>query len=82
MIDMKKVLAFCFLVLVGASVASAQITVSKSLEVTGKMMEAKAVYLRAEDVDTFCDISINGHYVGSTSNYFMRWEWDVKPFLK
>ncbi|MBR0301369.1 MAG: DUF4982 domain-containing protein [Bacteroidales bacterium] len=45
------------------------------------MMEAKAVYLRAEDVDTFCDISINGHYVGSTTNYFRRWEWNVKPFL-
>ena len=44
-------------------------------------MNAEAVYLRAEDVDTFCDISVNGHYVGSTSNYFRRWEWDVKPFL-
>ena len=46
------------------------------------MMNAEAVYLRAEDVDTFCDISVNGHYVGSTSNYFRRWEWDVKPFLR
>ena len=69
------------LVLVGAAVASAQIVVSRSLEVTGEMMNAEAVYLRAEDVDTFCDISVNGHYVGSTSNYFRRWEWDVKPFL-
>ena len=68
--------------LVGAAVASAQITVSRSLEVTGEMMEAKAVYLRAEDVDTFCDVSINGQYVGATSNRFRRWEWDVKPFLK
>ena len=67
--------------LVGAAVASAQIVVSRSLEVTGEMMNAEAVYLRAEDVDTFCDISVNGHYVGSTSNYFRRWEWDVKPFL-
>lgn len=70
------------LVLVGAAVASAQIVVSRSLEVTGEMMNAEAVYLRAEDVDTFCDISVNGHYVGSTSNYFRRWEWDVKPFLR
>lgn len=68
--------------LVGAAVASAQIVVSRSLEVTGEMMNAEAVYLRAEDVDTFCDISVNGHYVGSTSNYFRRWEWDVKPFLR
>ena len=39
---MKKALAFYFLLLVGAAVASAQITVSRSLEVTGKMMAAKA----------------------------------------
>ena len=68
-------------VLVGAGVASAQISVSRSLEVTGEMMEAKAVFLRAEDVDTFCDLSINGHFVGATSNRFRRWEWDVKPYL-
>ena len=54
----------------------------RSLEVSGEMLRAKAVYLRAEDVDTFCDIRINGHYVGSTGNYFRRWEWDVKPFLR
>ena len=40
-----------------------------------------AVYQRAEDVDTFCDITINGHKVGSTTNRFRRWEWDVKPYL-
>ena len=39
---MKKALAFYFLLLVGAAVASAQITVSRSLEVTGEMMAAKA----------------------------------------
>ncbi|MBO4435150.1 MAG: DUF4982 domain-containing protein, partial [Bacteroidales bacterium] len=78
---MKKALAICLSVLVGAGVASAQISVSRSLEVTGEMMEAKAVFLRAEDVDTFCDLSINGHFVGATSNRFRRWEWDVKPYL-
>lgn len=79
---MKKALAFCSSVLVGAAAASAQIVVSRSLEVPASMLKAEAVYLRASDVDTFCDISVNGHYVGSTSNYFRRWEWDVKPFLR
>lgn len=79
---MKKALAFCLSVLVGAAAASAQIVVSRSLEVPASMLEAEAVYLRASEVDTFCDISVNGHYVGSTSNYFRRWEWDVKPFLR
>ena len=55
--------------------------VTKTLEVSGETLRAEAVYLRAEDVDTFCEVSINGHYVGATSNRFRRWEWDVKPFL-
>ena len=79
---MKKALAFCLILLVGASVASARITVSRNLEVTEEMLSAKAVYLRAEDVDTFCDIRLNGHYVGATTNFFRRWEWDVKPYLR
>jgi len=58
------------------------VVITKKLEVTDSMLSAEAVYLRAEDVDTFCDIIINGQYVGSTSNYFRRWEWDVKPFLQ
>ena len=62
--------------------AGGDIVISKTLKATEGMLEAEAVYLRAEDVDTFCDISINGHYVGSTGNYFRRWEWDVKPFLR
>ena len=52
-----------------------------NLIVTEDMLRYKAVYLRAEDVDTFCDISINGQYVSTTSNRFRRWEWDVKPLL-
>ena len=57
------------------------VVVTKTLTVTQDMLQAKAVFLRAEDVDTFCDLSINGHYVGATGNRFRRWEWDVKPFL-
>ena len=64
-----------------AMAASGDIVITKSLEVSESMLSAEAVYLRMEDVDTFCDVSINGHFVGSTSNRFRRWEWDVKPFL-
>lgn len=42
----------------------------------------EAIYLRAEDVDTFCDISINGHKIGTSTNRFRRWEWDITPFLR
>ena len=54
---------------------------TEKLSVPESAVQAKAVYLRAEDVDTFCDVSINGQYVGTTSNRFRRWEWDVKPLL-
>lgn len=41
-----------------------------------------SIVLRAEDVDTFCDISINGHKLEPCTNRFRRWEWEVKPYLK
>lgn len=56
--------------------------ISRTFTVDETFLRHAAIYLRAEDVDTFCDISINGHKVGSTTNRFRRWEWDVKPYLK
>lgn len=55
--------------------------ISRSFTMTEGDLAHEAVYLRLEDVDTFCDITINGHKVGSTTNRFRRWEWDVKPYL-
>ena len=56
--------------------------VTRTLEVSADDLLSEAVYLRLDDVDTFCDVSINGHYVGSTANRFRRYEWDVKKYLK
>ena len=42
----------------------------------------RSILLRAEDVDTFCDITINGHALTPCTNRFRRWEWEVKPYLK
>ncbi len=80
--SVKKIILF-FLVLCPLALRAegGDVVITKTLKATEAMLSAEAVYLRAEDVDTFCDISVNGHYVGSTSNYFRRWEWDVKPFL-
>ena len=41
-----------------------------------------SLLLRAEDVDTFCDVAINGHRLSPCTNRFRRWEWEVKPYLK
>ncbi len=75
------ILALLFLATQLSAQSTGDIVVTRRLEVSAPMLEARAVYLRAEDVDTFCDISINGHYIGSTSNRFRRWEWDVKEYL-
>ena len=64
-----------------AMAAGGDIVITQPLEVSESMLSAEAVYLRLEDVDTFCDVRVNGNFVGSTSNRFRRWEWDVKPFL-
>ena len=77
----RIILLFLFICPFSIWAEGGDVVIEKTLTVTDAMLSAEAVYLRAEDVDTFCDISVNGHYVGSTSNYFRRWEWDVKPFL-
>lgn len=83
---MKRLLLSLLLLAFSLPFLSAQgptdIVITKSIHVSEDMMKAKAVYLRAEDVDTFCDISINGHFVGSTGNRFRRWEWNVKGLIR
>ena len=81
---MNKVLTaiLCLVLFPLAMAAEGRDTViARTLEVPPGMLSAEAVYLRADCVDTFCDVSVNGHFVGSTSNYFRKWEWDVKEFL-
>ena len=73
---------FIFLCPVFAWAEGDDVVLTQTLNATEEMLSAKAVYLRAEDVDTFCDIRLNGHYVGATSNFFRRWQWDVKPYLR
>lgn len=56
-------------------------TLSRTFTLDKAFLGHETVYLRAEDVDTFCEISVNGHHVGETTNRFRRWEWDVRPYL-
>lgn len=56
-------------------------TISRSFTLSAADLHHSAVYLQASDVDTFCDILINGTLVGSTTNRFRLWEWDVLPLL-
>ncbi len=56
--------------------------VERTFQVPASLLKAKSVILRAEDVDTFCTIEINGEEIGRTDNRFRRWDFDVKKFLK
>ena len=55
---------------------------SRSFTLPEGFAAAKAVTLRLEDVDCFAVVKVNGHEVGRTSNRFLRYDFDVRPFLK
>ena len=57
-------------------------TLTRTFDADAKLLAGKRVVLRLEDVDTFATIWINGKEVGRTGNRFLRYEFDVKPFLK
>ena len=57
-------------------------SVERTFEVSAALLAKKSVCLRLDDVDTFCEISINGQSVGRTDNRFRRWDFEVKPFLR
>ena len=57
-------------------------TLTRTFDADAKLLAGKRVVLRLEDVDTFATIWINGKEVGKTGNRFLRYEFDVKPFLK
>ena len=57
-------------------------TIERTFDVSAELLAHKKIILRLEDCDTFADIFINGKKVGSTCDRFLRWDFDVKPFLK
>ena len=57
-------------------------TVERTFTVPEALLAKKSVVLRLEEVDTFCDILINGKPAGTTGNYFCRYDFEVKQLLK
>lgn len=57
-------------------------TYSREFDVPADILENDSIILRLEDCDTFCTVAMNGEVVGVTSNRFMRYDFDVKPYLK
>ena len=56
--------------------------VSRKFEASGDLLAKKEIVLRLEDCDTFAKVSVNGTVVGSTTDRFQRYTFDVKPCLK
>ncbi len=56
--------------------------IERTIDVSAALLTSANVYLNADSLDTFTDISINGTMVGSTANQFRRHRFDVKSALK
>ena len=56
-------------------------TLSREFDVSPEFLGADEIVLRAEDVDCFADIFVNGQRVGVANDRFIRWQFDVKPFV-
>ena len=57
-------------------------TLSREFDVTPDFLCADEIVLRAEDVDCFAAIFVNGQRIGAANDRFIRWQFDVKPFLR
>ena len=55
---------------------------SRTFTVDPKILSARALTLRMEDVDCFASVRVNGREVGRTGNRFQRYDFDVKGLLR
>ena len=55
---------------------------ARSFAVTQELLESDRVILRADMLDTICDVYINDILVGNGQNCHLRYEWDVKDKLR
>ena len=53
----------------------------RTFELDSDFLCSKALYLRLTEVDTFCDIYINGRKAGCADNRFRCHSWDVTELL-
>ena len=57
-------------------------TISREFDVPKEFLANDEIVFRAEDVDCFASVSINGQLIGTTCDRFLRWQFDVKPYLR
>ncbi len=54
----------------------------RSFDVQPQVLERKHVWLVCDGLDTLATLTLNGQVLGSTSNMFRQYRWDVKSLLK
>lgn len=57
-------------------------TFRKALNITNKMLRSQHIVLVCDGLDTVAQVSLNGHVIGNTSNMFVRYEFDIKNYVK
>lgn len=50
--------------------------------VNSDFLKARKIVLIFYGIDTFANISLNGHMIGQTSNMFLRYIFDVTDYIK
>ena len=56
--------------------------IERTFYVSPELLEQKKIILRLEDCDTFADIFINDVKIGTVCDRFLRWDFDVRPYIK
>jgi len=54
---------------------------SRDFRLTAEQVDRRAIVLDCHGLDTVADVYLNDQRVASTDNMFVRYRWDVKPFL-
>lgn len=57
-------------------------TIAREFDISENILSSEEIILQADDVDCFADIYINGRNVGKTNDRFLRWQLNVKPYLR
>lgn len=55
---------------------------SRTFELSDVQVQRRAVTLDCEGLDTVAEIAVNGKPVGKTDNMFLRYRFDIKPFVR
>ncbi|KAK7109884.1 beta-mannosidase-like [Littorina saxatilis] len=64
-----------------AWVAHANWTYTRTFTVRSEMYQRKSLLLVAEGIDTVSSVYINQQLVGTTENMFLKYAWNIRPFI-